>query len=110
MGKEQLRQFILEYLSPAGYKGRLQQSANMRSAQTARKTGRDQLKGYLQAGSEIDKATQTRARRVAKVEKGRGNVVLRKPTKLAKKGFDDSTLGSKTRKPSPEGGSRLGVE
>ena len=85
-------------------------SANMRSAQTAKRTGKEQLKGYLQALHPIDKATQTRARRVAKVEKGRGNVVLRKPTRLSKKGFDDSTLGNKPRKPSPEGGSRLGVE
>jgi len=110
MGKEQLRQFILEYLSPEGYENRMNQSANMRSAQTAQRTGKPQVKGYLQAGREVDKAAQTRSKRVAKVKKGRGNVILRKPTRLSKRGFDDSALGNKPRKPSPEGGARLGVE
>jgi hypothetical protein len=114
MSKERLRQFILEYLSPEGYKSRLYKSANLKAKKTADETGTPQVKGQLQVGRKTDDLAAKRAERVSKVKKGRGRFRLGKPTRLSKRGFDDSRQGkvrkAPRRDPSPEGGSRLGVD
>ena len=105
MGKEQLRQFILEYLSPADYSGRLKTSRNyekyrkenpnVRSVTGGRRgedipvTPRTKVpvmsskRDVPSAGkdrrsdAEIDRLSQIRQQRVDKVKKGRRSLADR---------------------------------
>jgi hypothetical protein len=90
--KEQIKNAVLEYLSPEAYRDRLSKSADMVTKdQVKRDPKRTPIKGNLQAGREIDALADTRSARVSKVERGRrgGAGPLGKPTKLSKRGFDD---------------------
>ena len=85
--KQQLRNAVLEYLSPEAYNNRLSQSADMVTKDQAnRNTRRAPVKGSIQAGREIDDLAGTRSDRVSRVQRGRrggGN------SRLQRKGFDD---------------------
>ena len=86
MGKEQLRQFILEYLSPEDYSGRLktsrayekfrQKNPNVRSVTGGNRgeeipvTPRTKVPASVQM-DKIDTLSQKRQQRVDKVKKGR---------------------------------------
>jgi hypothetical protein len=135
MGKKQLRQFILEYLSPAGYSKKLKGSMDKfrRAGKPIEKEISRRFKGtdadyyegkgggFGMTGTEdsrkeddaaAQKLVQRRKERVAKAEKGR-NIgrfgQLPKPTKLSRKGFDDKPMPNRPArkiKPSFDQGSR----
>ena len=105
MGKEQLRQFILEYLSPADYRGKLktsrnyekyrQENPNVRSVTGGRRgevipvTPRTKIpvmsskkdvpsaRKDRRSDAEIDRLSQTRQQRVDRVKKGRKSLADR---------------------------------
>lgn len=85
--REQIKNAVLEYLSPEAYNNRLSQSADMVTKDQAnRNTRRAPVKGSIQAGREIDDLAGTRSDRVSRVQRGRrggGN------SRLQRKGFDD---------------------
>ena len=131
MGKQNLRKFILEYLSPKGYENRLRKSNDIYASKAPKigqairnKFGKKGAGYYMgdigqrpdretDAENQIQNLVAKRKERVAAVEKGRnpGGMVLQKPTKLSRRGFDDSSQGrmrnAPQRKPSYDIGHRI---
>ena len=127
--KQQLRNAVLEYLSPEAYEARLGNSADMVTrdqansrylANAVRQGAKDHprrkivqnqapIKGRWQARNQIDDLSKTRSDRVSKVKQGRrggGN------SKLQRKGFDDNrAVGpNKPRPATLKLGKTLGIE